>query len=123
MYKLETVFRKVKVEDERTPEFYRDRLFILKGEVRDVGDYFGDGVFYSQVETKTTQEVTHWLKPQEAFVFTSEQLNEYTATVIRQALETAAENAEVDFEGYDKEFVNKQSIIDTFEETFNLLKL
>lgn len=61
----------------------------------------------------------YWLKPQEAFVFTSEQLNEYTANIIKQALETAAEKAKiiksVNF-GWEK--VDKESITNTFEETF-----
>ena len=70
------------------------------------------------VYTPFSKDVTHWLKEQKAFVFTVEQLNEYTANVIKDALNTAAENAYVDFEDYDKEFVNKKSITNTFEETF-----
>lgn len=60
---------------------------------------------------------------QEAFVFTPDQLNEYTANVIRQALETASENAEVDFQDYGKEFVDKQSITNTFDEVYKKLKI
>lgn len=96
----------------------------------------------------TVNYISHWLKEQQAFVFTPEQLNEYTANVVRQALETAAEKAEIkedtlDTESYKKadEFaegksysyvtdtdgclvgvdtfeVNKQSITNTFEETY-----
>lgn len=69
------------------------------------------------VSDKETEQL-EFVKEQEAFLFTSEELNEYTANVIKQALETAAENAYVDFEDYDKEFVKKQSITNTFEETY-----
>jgi len=85
---------------------------------------------------------------QEGYFFTPEQLNEYTQNVIKQSLETAAEKAEIkedtlDTESYKKadEFaegksysyvtdtdgclvgvdtfeVNKQSITNTFEETY-----
>ena len=50
--------------------------------------------------------VTHWLKPQEAFVFTPEQLNEYTQSVIKQAFEagrklTVDSFEEEDFQDYE----------------------
>lgn len=76
------------------------------------------------VYTPFSKDVTHWLKEQKAFVFTKEQLNEYTQNVIKQALKTAAEKAETEYCGnpYDYEdnsqSVNKQSITNTFEETF-----
>ena len=66
----------------------------------------------------------HFAVKQESFVFTSEQLNEYTQNVIKQALETAAEKAETEYCGnpYDYEdnsqCVDRQSITNTFEETF-----
>ena len=56
--------------------------------------------------------------------FTPEQLNEYTAKVIRQSLETAAENARmtllVDEENdiIEEANIDKQSITNTFEQTF-----
>ena len=68
-------------------------------------------------------------KEQQAFVFTPEQLNEYTQSVIKQALETAAKKAEIKEKkvsyssssgseyGYVQS-INKQSITNTFEETF-----
>ena len=75
---------------------------------------------------------------EEGYFFTPEQLNEYTANVIKQALETAAENAKVvkdlgeDLNGtfvfevtkyYYVEngypiYTDKESITNTFEETF-----
>jgi hypothetical protein len=70
MKNLQTVYLPTKVNDDRTPEFYNDRLFLLKGDVRDVGNYLGDSVFYSQVATQTTTEVTNWLKQIEGYFFT-----------------------------------------------------
>ena len=79
----------------------------------------------------------------DGYFFTSAQLNEYTANVIRQALETAAENAKVvkdlgeDLNGipvyevtecyYDENgypiYTEEESITNTFEETYNKLKV
>lgn len=67
----------------------------------------------------------------EAFVFTPEQLNEYTANIIKQALEAAADKATVtpiDHEEISKGSfrpiweVNDESITNTFEETFKRFK-
>ena len=46
------------------------------------------------VSDKETEQL-EFVKEQEAFVFTSEELNEYTANVIKQALETAADKAQL----------------------------
>jgi hypothetical protein len=65
----------------------------------------------------------------EGYFFTPEQLNEYTQSVIKQALETAAEKAttidtfKTRWSGLTKEsFIEKdvylKSITNTFEETF-----
>lgn len=72
--------------------------------------------------------------PEEGYFFTSEQLNEYIKGIIEKSLETAAENAEVKvtenaliedgscYTTYDDGVISvtsdKQSIINTFEETF-----
>ena len=74
-------------------------------------------LFHGIGEELTDGKVTHWLKPQEGYFFTPEQLNEYTANVVRQALETAAEEVTT---GYDSAYnvtVDKESITNTFEET------
>lgn len=134
----QTVYLPVKVEDELPKP---SKYLVLKGN--------GDKDF---AYTPFSKNVTHWLKQQEGYFFTPEQLNEYTANVIKQALETAAEKAKVVEEelGSDEfreipistfesiEFTadkgyeecsyyrykcSKQSIINTFEETFNKLKV
>lgn len=60
----------------------------------------------------------------EGYFFTPEQLNEYTQHVINQTLETAAEEAicSSDERGLIC-FIYKESITDTFEETFNKFKV
>ena len=57
---------------------------------------------------------------QEGYFFTTEQLNEYTANVIKQALETAADKAKTTYvsQWSNDECVDKQSITNTFEETY-----
>lgn len=81
------------------------------------------------------------------YFFTPEQLNEYTQSVIKQALETAAEKATLEHKEYQvngeynsqnlgqeicidceepyRNYVScdKQSITNTFEETYNKLKV
>jgi hypothetical protein len=66
------------------------------------------------------------LDKQEGYFFTPEQLNEYTQSVIKQALETAAEKANSFIDGDESVYiqgnvwseVDKQSITNTFEETY-----
>lgn len=65
----------------------------------------------------------------EGYFFTSEQLNEYTQGVIKQTLETAADKAEMkllideDEDIIEEANIDKQSITNTFEETYNKLKV
>lgn len=70
------------------------------------------------------------IKETEGYFFTPEQLNEYTQRVIKQALETAAENAELVIEDYGfsiwsapEKILNKESITNTFEETYKKFKV
>jgi hypothetical protein len=84
---------------------------------------------------------------QEGYFFTPEELNEYTANVIKQALETAAEKAVIEQKGYFEAspeeclkgieiyddngsdrpshivFLDKESITNTFEQTFQKYKV
>jgi len=70
------------------------------------------------------------VKECEGYFFTSEQLNEYTQNVIKQALETAADRAEIedigcvgrDGEYHEHNIVNEKSITNTFEEIFDKFK-
>ena len=58
------------------------------------------------------------------YFFTPEQLNEYTANVIKQALETATEKANVKVIGANYVgSVVKESITNTFEQTFEKFKV
>ena len=65
-------------------------------------------------------KVTHWLKPQEDYFFTPKQLNEYTQSVIKQALETAAKTRRNGFYDSTKD---EKSITNTFEEVYQKLKV
>lgn len=76
------------------------------------------------------------IKEIEGYFFTPEQLNEYTQAVIKQALETAAEKAKI-MDVYKKRWssiklkeesfvdkdIHKESITNTFEETFKNFKV
>lgn len=101
---------------------------------------------YLPADGKSCDFIVRWyddsyendVKREEGYFFTPEQLNEYTANVIKQALETAAENAKVvkdlgeDLNGipvyeiteyyYDENgypiYTEKQSITNTFKETY-----
>ena len=137
----QTVYLPVKVENDAT--------FLITKEMRDYLNSSSSINFYKNGEcvytpsfiTKTTKEseglehlIIERLNKKELFVFTSEQLNEYTTNIIKQALETAAQNAEVKvtenaliedgscYTTYDDGVISvtsdKQSIINTFEETF-----
>lgn len=66
---------------------------------------------------------------EDLFVFTPEQLNEYTENVIKQALEIAAKKVEMTGIAYGNDNsitdyeVDKKSITDTFEETYQLFSV
>lgn len=65
-------------------------------------------------------------KENEGYFFTPEQLNEYTANVIKQALETAAYEAEInDYDEHEQysPHIDTTSITNTFEETFQKYKV
>jgi hypothetical protein len=120
MYKIQTVYLPVKVEDE-IPEldgYYRTQ--------EEGTSYLHNGNWFNNHLLEKPRYPIHWLKEQESFVFTPEQLNEYTANVIKQTLETAAESADsyIDMnedayiEGNVWSEVDKESITNTFEETF-----
>ena len=61
----------------------------LPVKVGDNKEDFASATFYITKPSDNGEKITHFLKPQVAFVFTPEQLNEYTANVIKKALETA----------------------------------
>jgi hypothetical protein len=82
--------------------------------------------FLEIIDVVTKQKVEEVKKAGELYCFTPEQLNEYTTTVIQQALKTAAEKARCESSFMDKKIlslmysvsIDKPSITNTFEETF-----
>lgn len=132
MIQKQTVYLPVKVEDELPSETENSKVAILHKERGfDFAyymhkwksfDHFKQGLNYKQ------SDITHWLKPQEGYFFTPEQLNEYTQSVIKQALETAAQNVDMDIDFYNSlqegslGNIDKESITNTFEEIFKRFK-
>lgn len=112
--KKQTIYLPVKVEDEKIPE-YTTVIVSCEGDT-----HFNQVKYYASHFKEDFEMVTHWLKPQEAIVFTPEHLNEYTANVIKQTLETAAENVKVRFTDrtLSKTEISVESITNAFEETF-----
>lgn len=90
----------------------------------------GEKPDYDLSNVDTGENIESWVNEKEGYFFTPEQLNEYTANVIRQALETAADKAEIediggvgrDGEYHEHNIVDEKSITNTFEETFNKFK-
>ena len=147
MIQKQIVYLPVKVEDEKpkygSKEFTIDsknrksvhHILEILDENKDLYDKNG---FLNFGEDNSY--VTHWLKLQEGYFFSPEQLNEYTANVIRQALEIAAEKATLLENGNLTYFgryiveegnhyseteidVSKESITNTFEEIYRLFSV
>jgi hypothetical protein len=111
MYKAQTVYLPVEI----TEEFWRKY---------DSGEERPD---YEIIDADNGERLDEWVNRQEGYFFTPEQLNEYTQSVIKQALETASENADTKAECeygldeiYEYKVVDKESITNTFEETYRL---
>lgn len=127
----QTVYLPVKVEDELPAENVLCIAEEFNGIAAGKLEVNPRGIISCDTDTIgcTVNYISHWLKEQQAFVFTPEQLNEYTQSVIKQALETAAESKSLEMayteDGLDyKEMrLSKQSITDTFEETFKLYQV
>jgi len=90
----------------------------------------GEKPDYDLADIDTGENVESWVNEKEGYFFTPEQLNEYTANVIKQALETAAKKAEccedaIVILGHTitEAYVKKQSITNTLEEVYQKLKV
>jgi len=117
MIQKQTVYLPVKVEDVK-PKLKDGYDYIVKDETGNIHQhYWSEGEFYAPKGKKVIEVI----QPQKCFVFTPEQLNEYTANVIKQSLKTAAEKADITYtieKTFDFTEVDKQSITNTFDETF-----
>ena len=80
---------------------------------------------YEIIDTDNGERIDEWVNQQEGYFFTSEQLNAYTQNVIKQALETAAEDATITYvsQWSDDQCVNKRSILNAFEEIYQKIKV
>ena len=123
----QTVYLPVKVE-EMESKLQEGCDYIVKDETGNVHlHYWYNGEFY----TRKGEKVVEVIHPQKGYFFTPEQLNEYTQSVIKQALEAAAENASmkeheegdwdvclVSNDMGDVYVLDKQSITNTLEQTY-----
>ena len=74
---------------------------------------------------KETDKI-EYVKEKEGIFFTQEEYNKHIKEVIENTLKNGAENAEIDYEEektYDFTFVNKDSILNTSEETYLKYKI
>lgn len=92
--------------------------------------YLHTNGYYDYLVTNHSGDLIDHVERKEGHFFTSEELNEYTQKVIKQALKTAAEKADPNILNKRPEYakftivdVDKQSITNTFEETFNKFKV
>lgn len=70
---------------------------------------------------ETESSHMEYVERKEGYFFTPEELNEYTTNVIEQALKSAADEAECkteETEDYYTIWVDKDSIIDAFDDVF-----
>ena len=79
--------------------------------------YLHTNGYYDYLVTNRSGDSIDHVERKEGHFFTSEELNEYTQKVIKQALETAAKKADTE-EKHGWMFVDKQSKTNTFNETF-----
>ena len=79
-------------------------------------DHFKQGLSYKQ------NDITHWLKPQEGYFFTSEELNQLISSVVETTLKTASVNADTYIKSSTL-VVDEESITNQFEEIYQQLKI
>lgn len=121
MKEIKTVYVPVKIED----EFPNGECVMISKTQDMLVGYPADvnGEIQADDEHQILRYITHWLKEQQLITFTPEEYNKHIQEVIDDALKTAAEEAEYECLDYDKYRVNKESIINTFEEIFNKFKV
>ena len=120
---VQTVYVPTKVE-EKLPE----REVIAKNISNDflVGYVYkiSDDDYWCEDDHQRLAQTTHWLKPKKGIFFTQEEYNKHIKEIIEQTLKNGAENAETKFIPFtDDEEINKDSILNTFEETYLKYKI
>lgn len=114
----QTVYLPIKIKDELPQEsgFYK---------TEEEGTSFfqrGDQTWWDNDVHSKKRFPENWLKPKEGYFFTPEQLNQFISDVIKDALDTAAEKANITYteeKTWDFTEVDKISITNTLQETFN----
>lgn len=115
---VQTVYVPTKVE-EKLPE----REVIAKNISNDflVGYVYkiSDDDYWCEDDHQRLAQTTHWLKPQEGIFFTVEEYNAKMKEVIEETLKNGAEGAETKFIPFtDDEEIDKDSILNTFEQSY-----
>lgn len=92
------------------------------------GNYIPDkSVLLVKEQYEMDKDWIDLVKPQEGYFFTPEQLNQLLSDVIKDALDTAAYNAEIDSVNLGasefQDVVSKSSITNTFDITFQKHKV
>lgn len=127
MYKIQSVYVPVKVEDELPNKEacgISNKNELLVGYIRST-EHSHTGYEISNDDTSMTS-VDRWLKPQEGYFFTEEQLNELLSNVIKDTLDAAAEKAKGFTDGNELGVaihIDKRTILNTFEETYKKHKV
>ena len=124
----QTVYLPVKIEDELpTQEVCAlNEHNMLVGHLKHLGKGVIRPIVYVEDEHQEMGNITHWLKQQEGYFFTPEQLNQFISNVIKDTLDTAAKEADsfvdVDestvIEGNAWCEIDKESITNTFDITY-----
>lgn len=113
----QTVYLPVKIEDELpTQEVCAlNEHNMLVGHLKHLGKGVIRPIVYVEDEHQEMGNITHWLKKQEGYFFTPEQLNQFISNVIKDTLDTAAEKAYAlvkDHDLYVREYVGTKYSID-----------
>ena len=93
---------------------------------RDIFEYIKKSFTSYASKDYIVSELEKDFKSQEGIFFTQEEYNKHIKEVIENTLKNGAENAEIDYEEektYDFTFVNKDSILNTSEETYLKYKI
>lgn len=126
---VQTVYVPTRVEDELPKESCKcgiiknekfDLSYFIKNTNYEIFDHVKSGLSHKK------SEITHWLKPKKGIFFTVEEYNKHIKEVIEQTLETAAEKADTTWRSVSRgteEVVDKDSITNTFEETYLKYKI
>jgi hypothetical protein len=115
MNKLQTVYIPTKTEDDlpkksckcgiiKKGEF--DLSYFIKAPSYELFDHVKSGLSHTQ------SEITHWLKPTEAFVFTPEELKQLLSDIFDAGIDWITDTSDFPMGNCKKQFSNKVEYIE-----------